>query len=311
MGSAVPPPPTIRLHEPARPVPPPPARSGPRVGVVIGSGAAQCAASVGVLRVLEREGVPVHVVVGCSGGSIYAALHALGVGPDEAADLTERFWDHRVMARRDRRALLSAVMPKAFRFSRDFGLVHDGPLGDALRPAFGGRTFSETTTPLRIAATDVQTGARVVLDGGSVFDAIRASVAVPFVWKPWRVDGRLLCDGCLSDPLPVDVAVDAGADVVIAIGFDAVRPRRITTAMRFTFNVTGVYTNSLLRASFERHCLGTTAAIVPVFPTFDRPVGLAGAKRLREVIARGEHAAEAALPDLHRQLAACSVAAAA
>lgn len=295
---------------PARVCPPPRARlqptvrSRPRVGVVIGSGAAQCAASVGVLHVLEREGVPVDVVVGCSGGSIYAALHALGVRPGEAADLTEQFWDHRVMARRDRRALLSTLLPRAFRFSREFGLVHDGPLGDALRPTFGDRTFGEAGTPLRITATDVQTGERTVLSSGSVFDAIRASVAVPFVWKPWRVDGRLLCDGCLSDPLPVDVAVEAGADVVVAVGFDAVRPRRITTAMRFTFNVTGVYTNSLLRASFERHCLSTAAAVVPVFPTFDRPVGLAGAKRLREVIQRGQVAAEAALPDLQRQLAA-------
>ena len=269
------------------------------MAVVVGSGAVQCAAAIGLRRVLEREGVGVDVVVGCSGGSIYAALHALGVPVDEVEAMTRRLWDRSVMARPDRRAALRAVLPRALGFDGQFGLVHDGPLGAALGAAFGDRTFADATIPLRVVATDFETGGRVVLDRGAVFDAVRASTAVPFVWRPWRVDGRLLCDGCLSDPLPIDVAVDAGADVVLAMGFEAARPRRVSTPMRFAFQVMSVYTNNLFQASYARHCLGQDVEVVPVFPAFDRPVGLLGTRRLPYVIERGEAAAEAALPQLH------------
>ena len=308
----------MEITHPARPDPPalglPPqaARSprppGPkRVAVVVGSGALQCAAAIGLWRVLEREGVRVDLSVGCSGGAIYAALHALGVSADEAEALTARLWTRGVLARADRRAALRALLPRALGFDGRFGLVHDGPLGRALAPAFAGRTFGEASVPLRVVATDFETGDRVVLGGGapgaSVFDAVRASVAVPFVWQPWEVDGRLLCDGCLSDPLPVGVAVDAGADVVLAMGFEAARPRRVSTAMRFAFQVTSVYTNSLLRAGLARDRLAHGAAVVPVLPRFERPPGLLARGRLGAVVRRGEAAAEAALPALHAALA--------
>ena len=279
---------------------------GPKtVAVVVGSGALQCAAAIGLWRVLEREGVDVDLAVGCSGGAIYAALHALGATPDEAEALTARLWTRGVLARADRRAALRALLPRALGFDGRFGLVHDGPLGEALAPAFEGRTFGEAGTPLRVVATDFETGERVVLGAPdtSVFDAVRASVAVPFVWRPWPVGGRLLCDGCLSDPLPVGVAVEAGADVVLAMGFEATRPRRVSTVMRFAFQVTSVYTNSLLRAGLARDRLAHGPTVVPVLPTFERPPGLVGTRRLAAVVRRGEVAAEAALPALEAALA--------
>ena len=286
---------------------PPLAPKSKKVAVVIGSGAIQCAASIGLWRVLEREGVGVDLSVGCSGGAIYAALHALGASPDEAQELTTRLWTRGVLARADRRAALSALLPRMLGFDGQFGLVHDGPLGRALAPAFEGRTFGEADTPLRVVATDFETGDRVVIGEGepetSVFDAVRASVAVPFVWRPCPVGGRLLCDGCLSDPLPVGVAVDAGADVVLAMGFEAARPRRVSTVMRFAFQVTSVYTNSLLRAGLARDRLAHGPTVVPVLPTFERPPGLLGTRQLAAIVRRGEAAAEAALPALQQALA--------
>lgn len=312
MELAHPAPPPVVAPPSRAPRPPraaPPARAGgrKRVAVVVGSGALQCAAAIGLWRVLEREGVRADLSVGCSGGAIYAALYALGVSADEAEALTARLWTRGVLTRADRRAALRALLPRALGFDGRFGLVHDGPLGRALAPAFGGRTFGEAAVPLRVVATDFETGDRVVLGGGapgaSVFDAVRASVAVPFVWRPWEVGGRLLCDGCLSDPLPVGVAVDAGADVVLAMGFEAARPRRVSTAMRFAFQVTSVYTNSLIRAGLARDRLAHGAAVVPVLPTFERPPGLIASRRLGAVIREGEAAAEAALPALEAALA--------
>ena len=62
-------------------------------------------------------------------------------------------------------------------------------------------------------------GEKVALSEGSLFDAIRASLAIPIIFPPWEVDGRLLIDGAVSDPLPIDVAIQDGADIIIAMGF--------------------------------------------------------------------------------------------
>ena len=203
---------------------------------------------------------------------------------------------------RDTRAILSAVFPKLFRFDGTFGLVDDRPLRRALTPPFGGRTFEEAKIPLRIVATDFMNGERVILTQGSIFDAVRASIAVPFVWKPWRVGDRLLCDGCLSDPMPVDVAMREGADLILTMGFEAAYPRRIKSGTRFAFQVTSIYTNNLFRANYSFHNIAHHAEIVPVLPEFDRHVGLLDTDKIPYVIEQGRRAAEDVVPYLHQVL---------
>ena len=283
---------------------PPPVPAPPRVALVIGSGAVKCAAAIGLRRVLEREGVPVDLVVGCSGGSLYAASLALGLSPDECEALTRRLWTRDLTAKRDTRALLAAAFPKLFRFDGAFGMVDDRPLNRALESAFGDRTFDDTTTPLRVVATDFGTGDRVVLSGGSLLDAVRASIAVPFVWKPWEVDGRPLCDGCLSDPMPADVAIQAGAEAILTMGFEAELPRRVSSGLKVAFQVTSVYTNNLYRANYAFHNLAHHAEILPVMPEFDERVGLFDTDKIPYVIERGEAAAEEVVPYLRRVLEA-------
>jgi NTE family protein len=286
-----------------QPTPPPTSRRR-RVAVVIGSGAVKCAAALGLWRVLERENIAVDLVVGCSGGSIYAAVMGLGTPLADCEAMTRNLWTRKVMAKRDTRALLSALMPRLFNFDGSFGMVDDGPLRKALTPPFGGRTFDEATIPLRIVATDFMTGERVTLAEGSIFDAVRASVALPFVWKPWRIDDRLLCDGCLSNPMPVDVAIREGADVILTMGFEAAYPRRIKSGTRFAFQVTSIYTNNLFRANYSFHNLAHHAEIIPVLPEFDQHVGLLDTDKISYVIERGERAAEEVAPYLHSLLAA-------
>ena len=273
-----------------------------RVALVIGSGGVKCAAALGLWRVLQREGIGLDLLVGCSGGSIFAAAMALGKDIDECELLTRELWTADVMLRPDRRTLLAAVFPKLFAFDGRFGMVHDAPMMEAMRPTFGGRTFADTTIPLHIATTDFMTGERVVLDDGPLLDAVRASVALPFVWKPWEVDGRLLCDGCLSDPMPVDVAIRERADVILAMGFEAEYPRRIKSGLRFAFQVTSVYTNNLFKANYSFHSLAHHAEVVPVMPEFKERVGLMDTDKIPYVIAEGERAAEEVVSYLHRVL---------
>lgn len=281
-----------------------PASPTRRVALVIGSGAVKCAAAIGLRRVLEREGIGVDLLVGCSGGSLYAAAHALGLSTDDTEALTHRLWRRELMTKRDTRALLAAAFPKLFKFDGAFGMVDDGPVMEALRPPFGERTFGETTIPLRIVATDFNNGERVVLDSGSILDAARASIAVPFVWKPWEIDGRALCDGCLSDPMPVDVAIREGADVILTMGFEAEYPRQVSSGLKFAFQVTSVYTNNLFRANYAFHNLAHHAEIVPVMPEFEQRVGLFSTSKIPYVIEQGERAAEEAVPYLKHLLIA-------
>ncbi len=280
-------------------IPPAPAPRRKRVAVVIGSGAVKCAAALGLWRVLEREGIDIDLVVGCSGGSIYAAVMGLGTSLAESEAMTRRLWTREVMAKRDTRAILSALLPRLFPFDGTFGMVDDGPLNRAITPPFGGRTFAEAKIPLHLVATDFMTGERVVLSDGPLFDAVRASIAVPFVWKPWRLGDRLLCDGCLSDPMPVDVAIREGADLILTMGFEAAYPRRIKSGARFAFQVTSIYTNNLFRANYSFHNLAHHAEIIPVLPEH---VGLLDTDKISYVIEQGERAAEEVAPYLHRVL---------
>ena len=278
--------------------------SAPRVALVIGSGAVKCAAAIGLRRVLERAGIAVDFLVGCSGGSMYAATHALGVSLEETEALTRQLWTRELTTKRDTRAILSAAFPKTFKFDGAFGMVDDRPLLAALRNVWPDATFADAQIPLHIAATDFESGERVVLSEGSILDAVRASIAVPFVWKPWPVNGRLLCDGCLSDPMPVDVAIREGADVILTMGFEAEYPREVSSVLKFAFQVTSVYTNNLYRANYAFHNLAHHAEILPVMPEFEQRVGLFSTSKIPYVIEQGERAAEEILPYLKRLVAA-------
>jgi NTE family protein len=275
---------------------------GKRVAIVIGSGAVQCASALGMWKVLEREGIQVDMVVGCSGGSIYAAVMALGYDVATCEHLTAELWTPKVTLKRDWRSLLGAFLPQVFGFEGSVGMVHDGPLLDALETPFGGKDFADAKIPLHIVATDLNDGEKVVVSEGSVRDAVRASIAIPYVWKPWKVGGRMLLDGCLSDPLPVDVAIREGADVILAMGFESPYPRRIKSATRYAFQVNSVYTNNLLRANYSFHNLAHHAEIIPVLPEFDRPIRLFDTDQFPYVIEQGMRATEAQLDYLHRVL---------
>lgn len=274
-----------------------------KVAMVIGAGSVKCAAALGMWRVLRREGIDVDLYVGCSGGSLYAAAMSLDFTLEQAEQLTKRLWTREVTARRDLRSLLSMIVPRLVPFAGYFGLVNEDALGAALAETFGDHTFADCTAPLHMVATDLHNGERVVLSSGRVADAVRASVAMPYVWPPARIGDRWLLDGCMTDPLPVDVAIREGADVVLAMGFEAAYPRRIKSASRYAFQVNSIYTNNLLRANYAFHNLAHHDEILLILPQFDTTIGLFDTDRIPEVILAGERATEAQLPYLERILA--------
>jgi NTE family protein len=277
-------------------------QTGRRVALVVGAGSVKCAAALGLWRVLQREGIEVDLFVGCSGGSLYTAAMALGYDLPRCEEMTGGLWTREITETRDWRSLLSAVLPGLFGFPGHFSLISDRPLDRALKVPFGDRTFADVRTPLHIVATDYLTGERVVVSQGLIRDAVRASVAIPYIWPPHRVEGRLLLDGCMSDPLPVDVAMREGADLILAMAFESPSPRRIRSALRYAFQVNTIYTNNLLRANYAFHNLAHHAEIIPVIPEFDERVGLFDTAKIPYVIRQGEKATEAQLPFITKLL---------
>jgi NTE family protein len=213
----------------------PPAAPRPKVGLVLSGGGARGAAHIGVLEVLEEHRVPVDYIAGTSMGALVGGLYASGLS---AAEL------ERVISEVDWADAFADKIPRAdrsFRRKRDDDLylvknkpglrgaslefppaLIDGQQIDLLLkrhtlPVVTVRDFDELSIPFRAVAADVVTGEAVVLDHGDLALAMRASMAIPAVFAPREIDGRLLVDGGITENLPIDVVRRMGADVIIAV----------------------------------------------------------------------------------------------
>jgi len=274
-----------------------------RLALVIGSGGVKCAAALGLQQALRDEGIEIDLVVGCSGGSMYAAAAALGWTIGETIDLTMQLWTRETTSRPRRMALLRAAFPRLFGFSTDFSFRDDRLLNHRLQAAFGASTFGDTQIPLYITATNFHTGHQVVLSEGLLWEAMRASVAIPFVFAPKRIGADLLMDGFLSDPLPVNVAIQERAGVILAMGFESPNLRRFTSPMRLGLQLTSVMSNNLLRSRFAFHNLTHFTEVIPILPEFRRPVGVFDTAQIPYVIEEGRRAAMPHIPYIRKLMA--------
>jgi NTE family protein len=272
-----------------------------RVALVIGSGAIKCACAIGVYEVLTSEGILVDLVVGCSAGSIYAAVIALGYSPREAEEKTIELWTQEITRQRSRKSILQVILPQLVKFDNSFGLLDDSLILSRLRTAFETQTIEDAQIPLFIVATDFENGEKVVLERGAIVDAIRASLAIPFVFSPWRVDGRLLMDGFMSDPLPVDVAIKEQADIILAVGFESPYQYKVNSAAKLAFQVTTVAANNLLRSNYAFHNLAHHAEVIPIIPEFEERIKAFDVSKLPLIVEKGRECIRQELPYL-RQL---------
>lgn len=262
--------------------------------LVVGSGGLRCVAAIGLLRVLNEAGIPIAAAVGCSGGALYAAAAALGYDDARAEALTRAFWTPSVL--QGYASSLKAVHERRRGFGARDGLVPAAAPEAALAGAFGEHTFEDARIPLAIVAADLETGEPVVLREGLVRDAIRASSSIPVVFPPKELGGRLLVDGAIVDPLPVDVAIRDGADAIVAMAFDLAYRPRLKSLAAVQEQVTAITTNHLLRARLGFQTLAHHGEIVTVMPAFDRTISMFDTDAIPYLIERGEAAARAQLP---------------
>jgi NTE family protein len=207
----------------------------PKVGLVLSGGGARGLAHVGVLKVLERERIPIDAIAGTSMGAIVGGLYASGMSVEEIErEFTSLDWDNLFAFRVDRQHLSQRRKEEDFEIAPVIELgMRKGelraPTGAAsprglemlLRrftvPVRQVQRFDELRIPFRAVATDLETGNAVVLDRSDLALALRSSMSVPGVFPPTELNGRILGDGGLVNNLPIDVARAMGVDVVIAV----------------------------------------------------------------------------------------------
>lgn len=210
-------------------------QSRPRVGLVLGGGGARGAAHIGVLKELERLRIPVDAIAGTSMGAIVGGLYATGVTADELEQLVGSVdWSAALSDSPDREDLsfrrkqddreypiklelgvrgTDLVLPKGVIQGQKLDLL----LRELTSRASHISDFDELPIPFRAIAADIVAGETVVLAGGDLATAIRASMSVPAVFAPTIIDGRRLVDGGLVGNLPVDIVRQMGVDIVIAV----------------------------------------------------------------------------------------------
>ena len=204
--------------------------AGPSIGLALGGGAARGMVHVGALKAIEASGSRLAGLAGTSYGAIIGALYALS---GSALELE--------------RVIRSADIGELWRQAFDFGL-HDGALigGKRLsawldRKFFFGATFAEAQVPLVIASTDLTSGRLAVLDSGSIAEAVRASCALPGLFAPVRLQGRVLIDGGLVETVPFKALAGLDADIGIGVhaGVDVSHSRFILAIRRFAASSRG------------------------------------------------------------------------
>ena len=252
----------------------------PKIGLALGGGFARGVAHAGILRVLERERIPLHCITGVSAGSIVAAAYASGTDVYEIARIgcAMRFND---VAR--------------WTLCR-LGLVESERMAVFLKRLLKKFTFEEMKTPLGILATDLGTGEPVTFrDTGDVILPIRASCSYPGLFQPIRHQGRLLVDGAMCMEVPAQLARKMGATHVISVCLPMQGPAVVPSNMLQVVNRCFQILQSRAEESWRRHS--------DIIMTPDvTGVAWDGFKSGAEMIRAGERAAEAILPQIKKWL---------
>lgn len=211
------------------------ANGRPKIGLVLGGGGAKGAAEVGVLKVIEKAGIPIDYIAGTSIGSIVGGLYAAGY---TAAELDTMFCQQEWLSLlTDRRSEMGGEPYKVkdgvtyiFGFPI-MGELKNGDIGgfglmrgemveeviDSMSKRKGASDLENLKIPFQCVAADFRSATEVIIKNGPLSKAVRASISIPGVFKPVNRDGKKLVDGGMLNNLPVDVVKDMGADIIIAV----------------------------------------------------------------------------------------------
>jgi len=285
--ATVPPPakpvvPVTQSTAPETPAPAPPPKKIPKLGLALGGGAARGFAHIGVLQVLEEEGIKPALVVGTSAGSVVASFYASGKTGQQLQWLADTM---------DETQFTDWANPFSGR-----GMLRGEALGKYINSQLNGMKIEDMKMPLGIVATDLRTGDGILFRRGDVATAVRASSAVPSVFEPVQIGGKDYVDGGLVSPVPVRYARQMGADLVLAIDISS-RPEDAKTSdmlkvLLQTFSIMGKSISQLELAQAD-------VVVRPLLPD----IGSTEFSARKKSIEAGRAAMKQALPQLRALLA--------
>ncbi|MFC3532684.1 patatin-like phospholipase family protein [Vogesella facilis] len=252
----------------------------PKIAFALGGGAAKGFAHVGVIRVLEQNGIKADIVTGTSAGSVVGAIYASGVDGD---------------ALRYRAMRIDESELRDFTLSTS-GFLKGEKLAALVNQQVDGKKIEQMPRKFGVVATNLDSGTRIVFRSGDTGTAVRASAAIPNVFQPVTIAGKRYVDGGLVSPVPVSAAREMGADIVVAVDISA-KPVGKAAAGFF----------SLLDRSLSIMNMAALAQELKQADVVIRPnvlnIGAADFDERGNAILEGEKAARAALPQLKAAIA--------
>jgi len=281
------------------PIPQTRAANAPHLALVLGSGGVRSVAALGFADALINAGLEPDLVVGCSSGALFGACIAMGMNGQLGLNAATRLWSAELTQQKRWRAVLELVAPRFMKFDASFSLRDAGLIHTRVQRAFGDASLEDLPIPLRVVTTDCATGESVVLSHGRVADAVCASMALPFIFPSVQVAGRRLCDGVISNPLPVSAARDA--DAVITLGFRGAMPRRIDRPSRLVAQITTAMINNLQQARVET-ARAAGQRLLEIELEIDRRIGLWDTAAMPRIFEIGRRAAYDRLTEIRRLL---------
>jgi len=262
-----------------------------KIGLALGGGAARGLAHIGVLGVLQKEGIPIDMIAGTSAGAAIGAIYAQGKDFSLIEELAVNLKWRRLFS------LVDLALPKT-------GFIEGKKITALLQTIIGGDIeFSDLKIPLACVATDIHRCEEVVIKQGSVLEGVRASISIPAIFTIVKWKGRYLIDGGIMNPVPVSVIRDMGADFIIAVNVipdRAHQEKEIITEYKEPniFNVI-MQTTQIAACPLVRFCLeGADIIIEPQVAH----IGVGELHRAQECILQGKLAAQDAILEIKQQL---------
>ena len=291
----------------------------PKIGLVLGGGGAKGAAEVGVLKVLEEAGIKPDYICGTSIGSIVGGLYAAGYS---AAELETMFQTQEWLSLLTDRS--SSLANEPYKVDNDVTYIFGFPIIDRKAKGLGVmkgssiehmldsmvctkgcKDFQSLKIPFCCVAADIRSGTEVILREGSLARAMRASMAIPAIFKPVEIDDRKLVDGGMLNNLPVDVCREMGADIIIAVDLqqNEQKPRpqtdlSVLTSIADLVGLGGILNWITNRPDIEKYNANRQKVDIYIHPVLDADVTSFGNKTAARMIQQGADAAHKLLPSL-------------
>jgi len=284
------------------------AQERPKIALVLSGGGARGGAHVGVLKVLEENKVPIDMIIGTSMGSFVGALYAAGQSPQEIATMLETTdWEEYINSDFDRQDIPMRKKDIDYTYPGRLGIGVNAdnklvlPTGvlkrELLLLKFMELTskvqdvndFDKLSIPYRAVATNIKNGEAVVLKSGSLAKAIYASSSIPGGFQPININGIDLVDGGVSDNLPINVAKEMGADIIIAV--DVSEPFKENIDVNSYFVVMGQLVDILMRKNANESIEKLSEQDILITPDLKGYSGL-DADKYKEIIQKGIEAAQ-------------------